>query len=382
MNYFQTLPQPSWIQRYLKFDWLLTFLVLVNCVAGLLILFSASRQNVELINSQALKMLMGLTLMLMCAYLPINFIKQLTPWLYAIGLVLLLLVLTPQGVEVNGSQRWLNLGFMRFQPSEIMKLATPMMIAWYFDHCKLPPHWLTVILAFIICMIPAVLIFWQPDLGTALMVVFAGVCAIFLAGLSWRWITFICSGLAIGIPLFWQFVIHDYQRQRVLTLFSPESDPLGAGYHIIQSKIAIGSGGLYGKGWLNSTQANLQFLPEATTDFIYAIAAEEFGLVGITILIGLYFLIILRSLTLAHKGQDSFSRLSGGAISMNFFFCVFVNAGMVSGILPVVGVPLPFVSYGGTSIVTLFVGFGILMNIYAHRSLPKPRHFMPAHPVK
>jgi len=268
----------------------------------------------------------------------------------------------------KGAQRWLNLGFFRFQPSELMKLGVPMMAAWFLHRRRLPPSVAELLVLAVIVFVPTLLIAKQPDLGTSLLIASSGIFVVLLAGLRFRMI-FTLAGMALGaLPLIWHFM-RDYQRQRVLTLLNPESDPLGAGYHIIQSKIAIGSGGVFGKGWLNGSQAKLEFLPESSTDFIFAVLGEEFGLMGQLVLILLYLFIVARGLYIASQGQDTFSRLLAGSISLTFFVYFFVNMGMVSGLLPVVGVPLPLVSYGGTSMVTLMAGFGILMSIQTHRKL-------------
>jgi rod shape determining protein RodA len=306
--------------------------------------------------------------MLIIAQIPPKFLRLWTPWIFTLGIVLLVLVLIV-GEIGKGAQRWLDIGFMRFQPSEIMKLAVPMMAAWYLMDRPLPPRLgelLIVLLA--ISLVPAALIAQQPDLGTALLIAASGIIVILLAGMSIRLILMF-GGLAIAVaPLLW-FNMHDYQKQRVMTFLNPESDPLGSGYHIIQSKIAIGSGGVFGKGWLNGTQAQLEFLPERATDFIFAVFGEEFGLLGLGSLLILYAFIVLRGLYIAAQAQDTYSRLLAGSISLTFFVYVFVNTGMVTGLLPVVGVPLPMVSYGGTSMVTLMAGFGILMSVHSHRKL-------------
>jgi rod shape determining protein RodA len=281
--------------------------------------------------------------------------------------VLLLIAVLAIGEVGKGAQRWLDLGVVRFQPSELMKLAVPMMTAWYFADKPLPPRALHLLVGALITLVPVMLILKQPDLGTALLVASSGAFALFLAGLSWKIIIGLATAVAIGTPLFWKFAMHDYQRQRVLTFMDPENDPLGTGYHIIQSTIAIGSGGTYGKGWLNGTQSQLQFLPESTTDFIFAVYAEEFGLIGLCVVLALYFFIIARGLFIAMLARDTFARLLAGSLALIFFVYVFVNAGMVCGLLPVVGLPLPLISYGGTSLVTIMAGFGILMSIYAHR---------------
>jgi rod shape determining protein RodA len=290
-----------------------------------------------------------------------------TPWLFVLGLVLLILVWMAGDVG-KGAQRWLNLYVVRFQPSEMMKLVTPMMLAWYLSERPLPPGLKSLLISSVLVILPATLIVLQPDLGTAILVMGAGFFVVFLSGIRWS----VLFGTALAalalIPVLWRFM-HDYQKQRVITLLNPESDPLGSGYHIIQSKIAIGSGGLYGKGWLNGTQSQLDFLPERQTDFIFAVFAEEFGMMGAVVLLSLYVFIILRGLYISTKAQDNFGRLLAGSISLTFFMYLFVNVGMVSGVLPVVGVPLPLVSYGGTSMVTLMAGFGILMSINSTRRL-------------
>ena len=305
--------------------------------------------------------------MVVVAQIPQRQLYLWAPWFFGLGVVLLVLVLTSGDVG-GGAQRWLNLYFIKFQPSEMMKLITPMMLAWYLSEKPLPPTLKPLLVAALLVIGPTVLIAMQPDLGTSILVAAAGFFVVFLAGLRWRVLLgVILAGLAF-VPVLWQ-MMHDYQKQRVLTLLNPESDPLGSGYHIIQSKIAIGSGGLYGKGWLNGTQSQLDFLPERHTDFIFAVFAEEFGMMGAIVLLALYLFIILRGLYIASKAQDSFGRLLAGSLSLTFFVYLFVNVGMVSGILPVVGVPLPLVSYGGTSMVTLMAGFGMLMSISSNRRL-------------
>lgn len=367
------------VLAFFNLDTTLMMLLAGVCTFGLVVLYSASRQSLDVVFNQAVRMGIGFFVMMFLAYMPPKILKKITPWLFLFGLFLCLLIFIKIGdqyllsVEVNGSRRWLDFKFMRFQPSEIMKLAVPMMVAYFLDGRTLPPSFLTILIALLICFFPFVAILKQPDLGTSLLVIFPALCVIFLAGLNLRYIFGTITIIAIGAKPFWDYILKDYQKQRILTLLDPESNPLSSGYHIIQSKIAIGSGGLYGKGWLNGTQANLQFLPESTTDFIYAVIAEEFGLIGLSMLIGVYFLIIVRSFMISKQGIDVFSKLLGVAITMSFFFYVFINAGMVSGILPVVGLPLPFISYGGTSIVTLFAAFGILMSIYSHRKITPKR---------
>jgi rod shape determining protein RodA len=345
---------------------LLGFLLLLICF-GLLVLYSASNQNMSMVFRQSLRLFFALAIMVVFAFIPPHRYKLWTPWLYGFGLALLIAVMVI-GKIGKGAQRWLDLGVFRFQPSEIMKLAVPMMAAWYVDRKQLPINLKTLIVTALFIFIPAVLIAKQPDLGTAIMVVAAGISVIFLAGISWRFMG--VMGLLIGLmaPLLWH-VMHDYQKQRIITLLNPEQDPLGKGYHIIQSKIAIGSGGAFGKGWLAGSQSHLNFLPEHATDFIFAVSSEEFGFVGSVILIILMVLISLRSLHIAKCAQTSYTRLLAASLAMTFFFSVFVNIGMVIGILPVVGIPLPLVSYGGTAMVTFLAGFGILMSISCHRIL-------------
>src|SRR5690606_1801055 len=272
------------------------------------------------------------------------------------------------GIGAKGAQRWLQLpGLPRFQPSEFMKLAVPMTLAWYLSARTLPPRTSHMMVAVVILALPFVLVLKQPDLGTALLIAAAGLIVLFLAGLSWKWIAGVVAAVGIAVPIMWHFVMHTYQKQRVLTFLDPEKDPLGTGWNIIQSKTAIGSGGLYGKGWLEGTQSHLDFLPESHTDFIIAVLAEEFGFWGVCVLLALYVLVIARCLFIAARAQDTYSRLMAGCIGVTFFVYVFVNIGMVSGILPVVGVPLPLISYGGTSVLTLMASFGMLMSIQTHK---------------
>ena len=345
--------------------WLLIGLLAVSGL-GLMMLYSAGQRDLDLVIGQAIRLGLGFTIMLALAQLPPRYFQFWTPWIYLAGVLLLLAVMVV-GDIAKGAQRWLNLGVVRFQPSEIMKLAVPMMMAWFFADKPLPPRWYHVLGGALVTAIPFVLIAKQPDLGTALVVGCAGAFALFLAGLSWWLLLGLVGVLSAVIPLFWIYFMHDYQRQRILTFLDPESDPLGAGYHIIQSKIAIGSGGIYGKGWLNGTQLHLDFLPEGSTDFIFAAFSEEFGLVGACLLLFLYFFIVARGLYMASRAPDTYTRLLAGSLILIFFLYAFVNSGMVSGLLPVVGLPLPLFSYGGTSLVTLMAGFGMLMSVYTHR---------------
>jgi rod shape determining protein RodA len=283
----------------------------------------------------------------------------------------LLFVVMVEGEIGKGAQRWLNLGFVTFQPSELMKLAVPLMVAWFMHDRPLPPTFVHLMVMALIALVPALIIAKQPDLGTALLVIASGGLTILLAGISLRVIAFLSAVAIVSAPVLWHFML-DYQRARVMTFLNPETDPLGTGYNIIQSKIAIGSGGLFGKGWLNGTQAHLEFLPERSTDFIFAVMAEEFGLLGLLLLLTLYLVLVGRGLYIACQAQDTFTRLLAGGLSLTFFVYVFVNAGMVSGLLPIVGVPLPLVSAGGTSMVTLLAGFGLLAAIGGHRKLLAP----------
>ncbi len=354
------------VLQFIRIDPVLLFGLLMLTLAGLGILYSAGDQSAALMQKQVVRLSLAFLVMLAVAQIPPRTLYLWTPWVFLVGVILLLMVFFA-GEVGKGAQRWLKIG-VRFQPSEIMKLATPLMLAWYLSERPLPPGFRSLVVASGLVLVPTVMIAMQPDLGTALLVAAAGFFVVFFAGI--RWSVLIGSGLALlaFIPVLWQ-VMHDYQRRRVLTLLDPESDPLGAGYHIIQSKIAIGSGGLYGKGWLNGTQSQLDFLPERSTDFIFAVFAEEFGMMGAVVLLSLYAFIIWRGLYIADHAQDNFSRLLAGSLSMTFFVYLFVNVGMVSGILPVVGVPLPLVSYGGTSLVTLMAAFGMLMSINSHRRL-------------
>ena len=346
----------------------LFFGILTLVILGLFTLYSADGQDMVLVEGQALKLGFAMLVMLGLAQLnPKTYLQWSIP-LYLSGIFCLVLV-EFFGYTAKGATRWLNLGFTKFQPSEIMKLALPMAVAWYMSTRPMPPRIKHVVVGFLICLFPTLLIAKQPDLGTSILVAVAGIFVIFLSGMSWRIIATIAALVAGFIPILWTFLMHDYQRQRVLTLLDEERDPLGKGYHIIQSKIAIGSGGVEGKGWMQGTQSQLEFLPERHTDFIFAVYSEEFGLMGVIALLALYLFIIGRGLMIAHQAQDNYSKFLAGSITLTFFVYVFVNMGMVSGILPVVGVPLPLVSFGGTSLVTLLAGFGILMAISTHKRL-------------
>jgi rod shape determining protein RodA len=361
----RTLSQTTRLLGTLKLDGPLVLGLALLAVYGQVVLYSASGQDWESVMRGSLRIGLGAVAMLALAQVKPAFLRRLSPWLYALGIVLLLVV-DLIGYIGKGAQRWLDLGIIRFQPSEIMKLAVPMMCAWYLRERALPPDGKSLAVVVAIIAVPAGLTILQPDLGTGLLITMAGVLVILLAGLQWQIIAGMGVAGALGAWGGW-FLLHDYQRQRVLTFLDPQADPLGSGYHIIQSTIAIGSGGVFGKGYLNGSQGQLEFLPERSTDFIFAVIGEELGFVGLTILLLLYLLVVARAIFLATQTQDTFARLLAGSLALIFFVYVFINAGMVSGILPVVGVPLPLVSYGGTSMVTLLAGFGILMSLYSHR---------------
>lgn len=359
--------QPSFLMRIHIDGFLMLFLVMLMCV-GLFTLYSASGQDIGQMERQFARLGLAVAVMFGLAQLPPMAFRRLSPYAFVLGLLMLIAVLLFGDVG-KGAQRWLDLKVIRFQPSELMKLAVPMMVAWYISNFTLPPKTHQTVIAFILVVVPTILIAKQPDLGTSLLIASSGIFAIFLAGMSWRLIGIVSVAGGAFLPIMWFFLMKEYQKQRVLTFLNPESDPLGSGYHIIQSKIAIGSGGLEGKGWLQGTQSQLEFLPERHTDFIFAVFSEEFGLIGVIALLSLYVAIIVRGLIIANRAQDPYSKLLAGSITLTFFVYVFVNMGMVSGILPVVGVPLPLVSFGGTSMVTLMAGFGILMAISTQKRL-------------
>jgi len=348
-------------------DSTLLILMIALSMLGLAALFSASYENPARVVSQLMNLAVALAAMWLVAQVPPQTMMRFAVPAYLIGLAFLVAVAL-FGDVVNGARRWLHVGVTRFQPSEMMKLALPLMLAWYFHKHESTLKLRNFAVAAMLLIVPLWLIARQPDLGTAALVGAAGFYVIFFAGLSWKVLgTLTALGLA-ALPVAWGF-LHGYQRKRLLTLLDPTTDPLGAGYHIIQSTIAVGSGGLWGKGWLNGTQAHLEFIPERHTDFIFAVFSEEFGLIGNVVLIVLYSLLIARGLVIAANAATVFARLLAGAISLMFFTYAFVNMGMVSGILPVVGVPLPFLSYGGTALLTLFIGAGILMSVHRYRKL-------------
>ena len=359
--------ESHWLYK-LHLDPLLLVLVVAVLAFGLMVLFSAAGDQSRLFDAQFQRVLVAMAVLVVAAQLPPGLYFRWAPFVYVVGLLLLLLVLLV-GVKVKGSQRWLEIpGLLRFQPSELMKIAVPMALAWYLQQRVLPPSAKHVFFSLLIILLPALAIAAQPDLGTAILVAGAGLAVLMLAGLSWRYLGYALFLFAAAAPLLWQFALHGYQRQRIITLFDPESDPLGAGWNIIQSTTAIGSGGVFGKGLLQGTQSHLDFLPEARTDFIIAVVGEELGLVGVLCLLLLYLGIIARGLVLAVSAQSTFARLFAGALTLTFFIYLFVNIAMVSGLLPVVGVPLPLVSYGGTSIITLMASFGIIMSMRTHKA--------------
>ncbi|MFN3582054.1 MAG: rod shape-determining protein RodA [Pseudomonas sp.] len=341
-------------------------MLVLATVAGF-VLYSASGMSTALLYRQGAAFCVGLAVMLAIAQFQPRFMERWVPAAY-IGCLLLLVAVLLVGTEAKGAQRWLSIpGVMRFQPSEIMKLVMPMSVAWYLGRRNLPPGFKHICVCLLIILLPVVLVLKQPDLGTSLLVATAGLFGLLLAGLRWRYIIGVGVLLVPLAAAMWFFMLHAYQKRRIMTFMNPESDPLGAGWNIIQSKAAIGSGGVYGKGWLQGTQSHLDFLPEGHTDFIIAVLAEEFGLIGVCLLLVVYMLVIARGLYITLQAQDTFSKLLAGSITLTFFVYVLVNIGMVSGLLPVVGVPLPLISYGGTSLVTLLSGFGILMSIHTHR---------------
>ena len=349
-----------WQRLHIDLPLLLGIMALMGY--GLFVIYSAGGEDLALMERQLVRMGLSLAIMLFVAQINPEVLRRWAFPIYIAGIMLLL------GVhffgEINkGAQRWLNLGFMEFQPSELIKLAFPITMAWYISKFPLPPKKRYLAGGGIILLIPTLLIAKQPDLGTSILVAASGIFVLFLSGMSWAIVGSVVGGVLAMLPVLWFFLMHDYQKTRVLTLLDPEKDPLGAGYHIIQSKIAIGSGGIEGKGWLQGTQSQLEFLPERHTDFIFSVLSEEFGLFGVCILLSLYLFIIGRGLFIAVNAQEAFGKLLAGSLTLTFFVYIFVNIGMVSGLLPVVGVPLPLISYGGTSMVTLMAAFGIIMSI-------------------
>ncbi len=346
--------------------WLLLGILLL-LATSLAVVYSASGGDEAVMTRQAIRIGIALTIMFIFAQIPPNIIYIFTPWLFLMGILMLIAVLLFGDIG-KGAQRWLEIGPIRFQPSEAMKLVLPITIAWLFAHSKFPPSFGRLVLGTALIALTGSLIVVQPDLGTSLLIGLSGLSVLFFAGLPWKVIFTAIAGVILSAPVAWHFM-HGYQKQRVLTFLTPESDPLGSGYHIIQSKIAIGSGGIDGKGYMGSTQAHLEFLPESTTDFIFSVLAEEFGLLGVIGLLMLYSFVIARGLYIASQAQDNFTRLIAASFMMTLFVYIFVNIGMVSGLLPVVGLPLPLMSYGGSSLLTLMISFGILMSIHTHKKL-------------
>ena len=362
----QDQQKPLGIWRRIHLDVPLLLGILCLMIIGLAVVYSAGRQDTALLIRHARNLGIALAVMFVIAQIPPLAYRKWAVPVFLIGLLTLVAVLL-FGDMGKGAQRWLVIGPLRFQPSEVMKLVVPIMVAWYLSQYDLPSKLSNIVIAFVLVLLPTLLIAKQPDLGTSLLIASSGIFVIFLAGASWKLIAS-CVGLASAFtPILWMFLMKDYQKQRVLTFLNPEQDPLGSGYHIIQSKIAIGSGGLNGKGWLQGTQSQLEFLPERHTDFIFSVFSEEFGLVGVALLLLVYLAVVMRGLWIAVNAQHAFTKLLAGSLTLTFFVYVFVTIGMVSGLLPVVGVPLPLVSYGGTSMVTLMAGFGMLMAISTHR---------------
>ena len=359
--------RPSLASR-LHIDVPLLLLLMVLTVYGLIVLYSGSDSDMGAVVRQARFFALAYAGMFLIAQLSLQRIMRWAPWLYLVGVILLVAVMFA-GVGAKGAQRWLEVGGFRFQPSEILKLVLPLTLAWYLADRTLPPRLFHILVCLGILGIPAVLILKQPDLGTALLIAASGLFVLFMAGMGWRYIFgAVVLAIASAWPM-WMFVLKDYQKQRILTMLDPESDKLGAGWNIIQSKTAIGSGGWEGKGWMQGTQSHLDFLPESHTDFIIAVLSEEFGLRGVLLLLGIYLLILLRGFWIGVRASTSFGRMVAGSVTLTFFVYIFVNMGMVAGLLPVVGVPLPLVSAGGTSVVTLMAGFGILMAVSTQKPL-------------
>ena len=360
-------PVKRFLARVCHIDATLFFGLAILTAIGLTILYSAGSEDISIILRQAARLSIAVVIMIVFAQISPDTWQRWAPFIYGLGVILLAAVLV-LGVIGKGAQRWLDLKFIRFQPSEIMKLAIPLLLASFYNRKSVPPSLWHLLLSAVLILVPVLMTAKQPDLGTALMLACSGICVLFLAGIGWRLIIVLGFLGAMGAPILWTFM-HDYQRQRVLTFLDPERDPLGAGYHIIQSKIAIGSGGIWGKGWMHGTQSQLDYLPEHTTDFIFAVASEEFGLIGVCVLLAAYLFVVLRCLHISIQAQNTFGRLLAGSLAMTFFFSFFVNIGMVSGILPVVGLPLPLVSYGGTSMLTMLASFGLIMSVHTHRKV-------------
>lgn len=355
-----------WIRIHI--DPLFLVFILMLLAYSIFIMWSASGQDLPMTERKVGQIILGIFVLALFAQLPPRFYEKTAPYLY-IACVIVLVLVDVFGHTSKGAQRWLNLGFIRFQPSEIAKIAVPLMVAKFINRDGCPPPLKTTVLTLAIIAVPTLLVAMQPDLGTAILIAISGIFIIFLAGISWKFIATAFIAIAAFIPVMWFWLMHDYQRERVLTLLNPERDPLGKGYHILQSKTAIGSGGFWGKGWLEGTQSQLEFIPERHTDFIFSVIAEEFGFIGAIILLSLFLCLIIRGLMIASQAQTTFGRILAGGLILVFFVYIFINIGMVSGILPVVGVPLPLISYGGSSLVVLMASFGIIMSIHTHRNM-------------
>ena len=373
MTEHQSVGWPKKIKQtvWAPLDPWLFFAMLAVYIMSLFLLYSADGQEFGQLENKTLHTVIGFILLWVVAQIPPKTIAKWALPIYALGVILLIGV-EVAGVTVNGSTRWLDLG-IRIQPSEIMKIGLPMMVAWFFQHFEGRLRWWHYLTALGLISVPVTLILKQPDLGTATLIMASGIFVVYFAGLSWKVIFAAIVGFVAVLPLVWNYGMHDYQKMRVLTLFDPTKDPLGAGYHIIQSMIAIGSGGVWGKGWLNGTQTHLDYIPEATTDFIFAVFGEEFGLIGNILLLLVYLVILGRGLYIAGRAQTLYSRTLAGALTMTFFCYAFVNMGMVSGILPVVGVPLPLVSYGGTATISIMIILALLMSIANEQKLPRSK---------
>jgi len=352
-RFFTYLPDP-----------ILSFLLITLLSYGLVVLYSAG--GIILVEKQTIRIALGLLVLYLITQIRPERFEQFTPLIF-IGSVLLLIAVLLIGIKVKGAQRWLDLG-ITIQPAELCKITLPMMVAWIFRHASLPPGWKPIISALLVIGLCTGLIYKQPDLGTSILIATSGLFVIYLAGISWKLIGGAALLGLLSTPVIWHFM-HEYQKQRVLMFLNPESDPLNYGWNIIQSKIAIGSGGFWGKGWTQGTQTQLDFLPEHSTDFILSVMSEEFGFFGVLMLFTLYLLIILRCLFIAQQAKNTYNRLLCGALTLIFFVYIVINAGMISGVLPVVGVPLPLVSYGGTSVLTLLASFGIITAVHSHKKL-------------
>ncbi|AEW44423.1 rod shape determining protein RodA [Serratia symbiotica str. 'Cinara cedri'] len=360
--------QKGFIWAKIHIDPTLLFLILALLIYSIFMMWSACGQDTSMMDRKIAQIIIGLIVLGVMAQIPPRVYEIWAPYLYILSIILLILV-DISGQISKGAQRWLELGFIRFQPSEIAKISVPLMAARFMNRDLCPPSLKNTGIALVLILLPALLVAAQPDLGTSILIAAAGLFVLFLAGISWKLITIAIILMAVFIPVQWFFLMHGYQRERIMMLLDPESDPLGAGYHIIQSKIAIGSGGLIGKGWLHGTQSQLEFLPERHTDFIFAVLAEELGLIGVLVLLMLYLLMIIRGLMIAASAQTIFGRVMVGGLILILFVYVFINIGMVSGIVPVVGIPLPLVSYGGSALIVLMAGFGIIMSIHTHRKI-------------